>query len=211
MFSMNFAVRLRGYKFSGRNISLFVPDPDEVRASYEQALSADPSTAFPYWSAIWPSAIGICEFLSTRIELIKGKDVLELAAGLGLPSVFCAEWARSVHCSDHQPAAVELISRSVVHNAITNVTCSLLDWNCLPADLSAEVLLMSDVNYSAASMPQLKLVCERFLRQGTLIILSTPVRIVANGFMSEMEQWCREKQLIVTGQGKQIHVFVMQI
>ena len=62
--------------------------------------------AFPYWSKVWPSAEALALFILQHPEYIAGKMVVELGAGLGLPSLVAAQMAASVLCTDYEPEAV---------------------------------------------------------------------------------------------------------
>ena len=85
-------------------------------------------------------------------DIINGKKVLELAAGLGLPSIVAAHYAEHVCCSDYIEDAVDAARQNVLHNRLHNVDCRVYNWNDLPDDLSADILLMSDVNYEPENL-----------------------------------------------------------
>ena len=92
-----------------------------MQQAYEKQLQTDPTTPTPYWAQVWPSAYALCEFIATQPEWLQNKKVLELAAGLGLPSLLAAQVATEVVCSDHVPAAVELMQQSIEKNQLTNI------------------------------------------------------------------------------------------
>ncbi len=139
---MTFILYLKTFLIHEQHFSLFVPDETAVKESYEKE-----SISFPYWCQVWPAAIAMSDFLLRHPEYIQHKTVLELAAGLGLPSIVSAQEASTVICSDYLPEAVAVIQRSAKHNHLQNLRTRLLDWHCLPDDLTADVLLLSDVNY----------------------------------------------------------------
>ncbi len=66
---------------------------------------------------------------------------------------------------------------------LDNTRAELLDWNNLPAGISADTVLMSDVNYSPRSFDSLIHIIEYFLGRDATIILATPARIVAKSFV----------------------------
>jgi len=189
-------LNLQSFAFGTLNIELFVPDPDAVRKGYEQEKRSDPEAPFPFWAKVWPSAMAMAEYLQQHPDIITGKKVLELAAGLGLPSIVAAHYAKTVCCSDYLQDAVDTARQNVLHNRLSNVDCRLYDWNDLPDDLSADILLMSDVNYEPADFDQLTAMFERFLLSGTMIILTTPGRIMAKEFVKRLDTWCVEKSEI---------------
>ena len=177
-------------------LELFVPDPESVRKGYELEKSRDLEAPFPFWAKVWPSAIAMAEYLQLHPDIITGKKVLELAAGLGLPSIAAAQYAEKVCCSDYLEDAVDAARKNILHNRLSNVDCLVYDWNDLPDDLSADILLMSDVNYEPEDFDQLIAVCEKFLLRKTTIILTTPGRIMAKEFVSRLDTWCVEKSEI---------------
>ncbi len=189
-------LNLQSFTFGTLNIELFVPDPDAVRKGYEQEKRRDLEAPFPFWAKVWPSAIAMAEYLQIHPEIITGKKVLELAAGLGLPSIVAAHYAETVCCSDYLEDAVDSARQNILHNRLSNVDCKLYDWNDLPDDLLADILLMSDVNYEPAEFDQLIALFEKFLLRRTTIILTTPGRIMAKEFVSRLDTWCVEKSEI---------------
>ena len=42
---------------------------------------------FPYWAEVWPSAIGLANFIETPNAPILGRNVLEIGCGLGLTGI----------------------------------------------------------------------------------------------------------------------------
>jgi predicted nicotinamide N-methyase len=167
-------------------IRLMVPDPVAVKEAYILQQSKNREFPFPYWAKIWPAAKAMAEFLATNPGYINGKKILEIAAGLGLPSMVAAQLAREVIVSDYLPEAVEMISQSVMLNGYTNVECRVINWNKLPAALEADVLLLSDINYEPSDFEQLKKLIQYFLSKKTTVILTTPQRLIAKSFIEEM-------------------------
>jgi len=176
---MCFSHTRKTFIFNEHNIELLVPDVIPVREAYR-----DGRIAFPYWSQVWPSAIALAEFISNNSHLLKEKVVLELGAGLGLPSMVAAHYAKSVVCSDYRPEAVELINQSAQLNELNNLQAVCLNWNHLPSGLETDILLLSDINYEQAAFADLHKVLNHFLEERTTIILSTPQRLMAKDFVA---------------------------
>ena len=165
--------------FGEITITLQIPDP--------QSLLKNATT---FYAKLWPSAIALAEFITTNPAFIANKNVLELAAGLGLPGMVAAHIASEVTISDYIPEAVELMKSSVVLNGLTNVRCELLDWYNLPTDLTTDVLLLSDINYDPEAFEVLYQVLGGFLASGTTIILATPQRLMAKPFIERLLAFC---------------------
>jgi predicted nicotinamide N-methyase len=174
------------FQWGPHQIKLCIPDSRYIQRLYRDQKHSDPKTPFPYWTQVWPAALAMTEFLVTQPGYVRGKKVLEIAAGLGLPSLVAAQWAEEVHCSDYLPEAVAVIEQSVVQNALTNVKPLVLDWNHIPADLPFDVLLVSDINYDPSQFAILYDVLHQFWKKGATIILSTPQRLMAKPFVEKI-------------------------
>jgi predicted nicotinamide N-methyase len=167
----------------------------------------------PYWAKVWPAAIGLCRFLASNNHYIKNKKVIELAAGLGLPSLFSAAYAKQVYATDIEPVAVSLINESVKHNQLSNLSTAVLDWQQALELPKFEVVLLSDVNYEPNSFSELYKVIINFIERGTTIILSTPQRLMAKPFIDQLLVFCVQRDEIqVQDQDIEtaISIFVLQ-
>jgi methyltransferase-like protein 23 len=190
---MSISLQLQHLGRPGYSIDIFVPNAQEVQDNYLQQKQVQPQVPFPHWTKLWPAALAMSDFIYQHPELVQHKNVLELAAGLGLPSFVAARYAVSVCCSDYLPAAVDTMAKSAQHLQLSNVTCQLLDWNHLPDHLTADVLLLSDINYDPDQFDRLYQVLQRFLQQGTLILLTTPQRLMAKPFIEKLLPFCRQQ------------------
>jgi predicted nicotinamide N-methyase len=190
---MSVSLQLQHHERSGYTIDMFVPNAQEVQESYFQHKQVQAQAPFPHWTKLWPAALAMGDFIHQHPELVQHKNVLELAAGLGLPSFVAARYAKSVCCSDYLPAAVATMAKSAQHLQLSNVTCQVLDWNHLPDDLTADVLLLSDINYDPNQFTRLYQVLQRFLQQGTLILLTTPQRLMAKPFIEKLLPFCTQQ------------------
>jgi len=179
------------------SVELYVPDPNDIKNQYQKQILIDPETAFPYWSQVWPAAIAISKFLEEHPDYIENKSVLELAAGLGLPSLMAARVAKTVYCTDYLHDAVAAIRRSILHNQFKNMSCGLLDWNNMSNPFpEADVVLMSDINYNPKDFETIYSLLKNVLNRGSIIILSTPQRLLAKPFIEQLMPWCILKEEI---------------
>lgn len=196
---------LQIFNTNRHELSVYVPEPAAVREHYKEH-PAD----FPYWSQIWPAALGLCEFLEMNTGYLENRTVLELAAGLGLPSLLAAHYSKWVHCSDYLPEAVALQQKTIAHNKFRNMSCSELDWNSIPDTVKADVLLLSDVNYDPWVFDTVFNTITRFLREGTLVILSTPQRLMAKPFIERLSPLCvRQEEVMADKDGRKVPVTIM--
>lgn len=169
--------------------TLYIPEPELVKSTYQRMLAEDPDIAFPFWARIWPAAKALTAFLLKEPQWVEGKDVIEIGAGLGLPSFAIAAKTSSLIISDHAPEAVALLEKNIRHRKLERVQALCLDWNHFPEKLSADTILLSDINYSPDQFGALLQLIRSFLDQGTDIILATPQRLIANKFVDALQPY----------------------
>ncbi len=179
--------KIEPFTFDTIQIHLWIPDLEHIQNEY---VADKAKKDFPFWAKVWPSAIVLTEFLKDHPLLISNKKVLELAAGLGLPSIYAAHFAESVLCSDYISEAVGFISENIKLNKLQNMQSTCIDWHKIPSTLKPDVLLLSDINYNPSDFTILIQVLKNFLQQNTTIILSTPQRLVGKPFITELLPFC---------------------
>ncbi|MES2371165.1 MAG: hypothetical protein V4557_01210 [Bacteroidota bacterium] len=176
-------------------LKLYVPDPEQVKPLYEKLLDKDNTTPFPFWAKIWPSAEAMISFLKEEPHWIDGKHVLEVGAGIGVPSFAMAAHASAMIISDHAPEAVALIEKNIQYLGLQHVKAMCLDWNHFPGDMRAETVLLSDINYAPEQFGPLLALIRTFLEQGATIILSTPQRITITPFAEAIHPFIKRSVL----------------
>ena len=167
--------------------AIYIPLYEGVQEVYKSLLKLNPTTPFPFWAKLWPSSIALLDVLKAHPHLIQNKHVLEIGAGIGLPSLMMADIARSIQISDYDLEAVALIQKNIEHLELQNAQALQLDWNKMPENMNAEVLILSDVNYDPTQFETLTKLIDKFIHQGCTIILSTPQRIMASPFVQKIE------------------------
>lgn len=203
-------LQLQSFTIDKHTITLYVPQPEHVKELYREQVKKNASTAFPYWTKIWPAAIALTQFLLQNTFYIQNKKLLELAAGLGLPSIAAARFAQTVCCSDYLEEAVAVMQQSINHRQLNNVTCTVINWEQLPQDLEADVLLLSDINYDPAAFNILYKVLAHFISKGTVVLLSTPQRLASKPFIERLLPWCtRQEEMEIVQQHETVPVTIL--
>jgi len=64
-----------------------------------------------------------------------------------------------------------------------------LDWNKFQNDIKAEVILLSDVNYDPLEFDSLLQIIKHYLAKDTVIILSTPTRIMGIPLIESLQEF----------------------
>lgn len=196
-----------------RSYRLYVPDIASVKSSYENQRHGDPAAPFPYWARVWPSAMALSTFIVQYPSFIAGKKVLEMAAGLGLPSLVAAHAATSVHCTDMDADAMALAAASAAESQLNNMHCQVLNWDHIPADLYADTVLLSDVNYEPDAFETLHRMIQHFLALGATMLLASPQRLMAVAFINTLQQYVQQHTVMeVQDEGAitPISVFVLR-
>lgn len=210
---LKFNATIQTVRIQNETYHLYVPDAASVKQEYENNRSDNHDTAFPYWARLWPSAIALSTFIVQHPDFVAGKQVMEIAAGLGLPSLVAARLASSVHCSDMDADAVEMAAASAAAAQLNNLHCEVLNWNDIPSHLPADTLLLSDVNYEPEAFDALQRLLQHFLQQGTTILLATPQRLMAVAFVNTLQEFvAQQSELEVpTEKGStRISIFVLR-
>jgi predicted nicotinamide N-methyase len=196
----------------GAEKAIYIPAYEAVKTIYADLLALDPATPFPYWAKVWPSATALHNVLQKHSSLIRDKTVLELGAGVGLPALMIADITNSIQISDYNLDAVELLRKNIEHLELENAEALKLDWNALPETIHPEVIILSDVNYDPTQFETLTKLIEKFIHQGSTVILSTPQRIMASPFVQKLEGYIIERhEALVDENGipKEISILVL--
>jgi predicted nicotinamide N-methyase len=169
--------------------AIYIPEYEQVKEIYESMVKIEANTPFPFWAKLWPSSIALVNVLENNPDWIKDKQVLELGAGIGLPSLMLAGLAKSIQVSDYADEAVALLQKNIAHLNLKNVQALQLDWNHLPLSIQPDVLILSDVNYDPSEFDTLIQIITNKIMDGCTILLSTPQRIMASPFIQELETY----------------------
>ena len=133
----------------------------------------------PYWAELWPSGVALAEHVATR-ELA-GARVLELGAGLGLPSLAAALRGGDVLATDWAEDAVALLAANAARNHIA-LRAEVRRWDEPERlDTGWDLVLAADVLYEQRNVDQLLALLPRL---GGEILLAEPGRPFAKDFFA---------------------------
>ena len=124
----------------------------------------------PYWADIWPAARVMAREIWQKIDF-KGKEVLELGAGLGLPGITAALKGGNVTFSDFKDDALKMSLANAALNGVTNVKTHFGDWRDFNLKKQYEWILASDLLYNSSTNPYAeKVFADNLKKNGTLLI-----------------------------------------
>lgn len=190
--------------------SLYIPDQALVKTTYQKLVAADPTTLFPYWAKVWASSDAIVQFLLEEPGWIQNKKVLEIGAGIGVPSLSIAKQAHKIIVSDYAPEAVMLLQKNIEYLKLTNVLAQQIDWNNVSEDLVVDTILLSDTNYEPHEHNNLVLLIEKYINTGSTIIVATPNRLSSNPFLENVSKYmyCSKNYRIIDSESL-VEIIVM--
>jgi predicted nicotinamide N-methyase len=167
-------------ELAGRGLVLRRP-PSADELIDEEAFDED--EFLPYWAELWPSGLALARVVE-GMEL-EGLHVLELGAGLGLPSLAAAVRGADVLATDWADDAVALLRDNAARNGIA-LRVERVRWDepePLLREAPWDLVLGADLLYEQRNAEQL---LELLPRLGADIVLSEPGRPFALGFL---EHW----------------------
>jgi predicted nicotinamide N-methyase len=148
--------------------------------------SFDEDEFLPYWAELWRSGVALAEVVSALD--VRDKRVLELGAGLGLPSLAAALRGAKVLATDWAEDAVALLRANAKRNSI-RLRVKRVRWDTPEALLREapwELVLGADLLYEERNATQL---LELLPQLGGEILIADPGRPFAKAFF---EQWTVE-------------------
>jgi predicted nicotinamide N-methyase len=167
-------------ELAGRELT--IQRPPSADALIDEDAFAD-DEFLPYWAELWPSGVALARVVA-GLDLT-GKRVIELGAGLGLPSLAAALAGADVLATDWADEAVALLRENAARNALP-LRVQRVRWD-EPGPLLAEapwdVVLGADLLYERRNADQL---LQLLPRLGGETLLAEPGRPFAASFL---ERW----------------------
>jgi predicted nicotinamide N-methyase len=141
----------------------------------------------PYGVALWPAAIALAHDVASRAEAFRGRRILELGAGTGLPGNVAASLGGRVVQTDRHELALSVCKRNGARNAVQTIEYRLADWTSWHDAERYDWILGSDILYGEALHPHLRRIFETNLAPGGRILLADPFRNQSLGLLEALE------------------------
>ena len=166
-------LRLAGHEWRVLHTGVVLTHDDE------QQFLRELRDRLPYGVALWPAAIALAHEVAARAEAFRGKRVLELGAGTGLPGIVAASLGARVVQTDRHEMPMSVCRRNGQLNGARSIEYRLADWAEWDDDGRYDFILGSDILYGETMQPFLRRIFERNLAPGGRVLLSDPFRGVS--------------------------------
>jgi predicted nicotinamide N-methyase len=160
--------------------------PQNAEALLDDEAFAARDEFVPYWAELWPSGVALAREVARRA--LKGKRVVELGCGLGLPSVAASLAGGRVLATDWAQEAVDTAAANAQRNGLTLQT-AVVDWRRPELLLERgpwDLVLAADVLYEARNLGPLLDLLPRLAGE---VWLADPGRATAEPFLLRASAW----------------------
>ena len=158
-----------------------------VRSRAGLAADADHLEHDLYGFLLWESAIGLAQQVHEQAETMRGQQVLELGAGVGLPGLVAHSVGATVRQTDYQANALALTQWNAQQNGIDRIETFLADWRAWRHPQRYDLMLGADILYDASLHFYLEAIFRRNLAPGGRLWLADPGRPQALDFAVQLE------------------------
>lgn len=145
-----------------------------------EAHLARDGLAPPYWAFAWPGGQALARLILDRPDLVRGRSVLDFAAGSGIAAIAAARaGAASVAASEIDPMAAACIR---LNAALNDASVAVLEEDLTArGEASWEIVLAGDVCYEKPMAERVWPFLRRLAETGATVLLADPGRTYLPG------------------------------
>jgi predicted nicotinamide N-methyase len=170
------------------DLDLSVLHTDAVLSLDEETTFLNASgTKVPYGVVLWPGAVALTYDIVTRGPAFRGRTVLELGAGTGLPGLAAAALGAKVVQTDRSELIVHVCEQNVARNKLAGVECRIADWSDWHDTARYDWIIGSDILYADTQHDNLRRIFAGNLAPGGRVLLSDPFRPPSVALLERMQ------------------------
>ena len=129
----------------------------------------------PFWAFAWPGGQGMSRYILDNPELVRGKRVVDFAAGCGIAAIAAMKaGAKSVLAVDIDRLALEAIKLNAENNQVVVAVSEGIDLT--KPYTKADVIFAGDICYQQAMSTTLTRWLRLCVERGTLVLIADPGR-----------------------------------
>ncbi|MCP4548262.1 MAG: methyltransferase [bacterium] len=184
-FGFDIPSQLRLIRFPGlpAPLRLHTPPSVDVLLDCMDINAPGAEDRIPYWAEIWPSALGLSNWLLTGRMPLRTGSVLEIGAGLGLIGLVTLKLGWDTTITDFDETACRWARRNLVENGFRPTRVHTLDWR-EPPTARFDTIIAGDILYERVFAESLIDFFAAALRPGGRIIIGEPCRPISDFHLS---------------------------
>lgn len=144
--------------------------------------------SLPYGVILWAASIALSHEIASRADVFRGKRILELGAGTGMPGIVASSHASKVIQTDRNELVMSVCKRNIELNDVRNIEQRIVDWTEWNDAERYDWILGSDILYGEKMHPHLRRIFETNLKSGGRILLSDPFRAESLKLLEALEK-----------------------
>jgi predicted nicotinamide N-methyase len=158
-----------------------------LTAADESQAIASKTNRLPYGVSLWPSAIALSHEIASWAGDFRGRRILELGAGVGLPGIVAVSVGGRVVQTDHDELSLHLCRRNGGRNGVVGIEYRRADWTEWDVDGRYDWIIGSDILYGESLHPHLRTIFGSNLAPEGRLLLADPFCSMAVRLLEAME------------------------
>lgn len=140
----------------------------------------------PYGVMLWPASIALAHDVVARGAQLRGKRVLELGAGTGMPGIVAASLGAHVLQIDRDKVALHVCGLNKARNDVANIEAREAEWETFHSDETFDIILGADILYASSMHERLREICDQYLAPSGTVLFSDPLRAASLPMLEAM-------------------------